>query len=101
MAYVSPVTANNQELRQCLSYFFPAYSYSSAANQRRMQSVRLKQCVSIPGAVLTSMHQVALTAYDLVTQVYSELSEDEEMISPYQFGLLLVDWTDPQKLVNV
>lgn len=100
MAYVSPLTADNQELRQCLSYFLPIYSYSSAANQRRMQSVRHKQRVSEASAVLTSTVQVALTAYDLVKQVYSELSKEEEMISPYQFGLLLVDWTDPQKLVN-
>ena len=47
-----------------------------------------------------SAPQVALTAYDLIAQVYSELSDDEQMISPYQFGLLLVDWTDPRKLVN-
>lgn len=42
-----------------------------------------------------------MAAYDLVRQVHGELSVDEEMITPYQFGLLLVDWTDPQKLVNV
>ncbi len=39
LAYVSPDTANNQELRQCLSYFLPVYSYSSAANQDRMRRV--------------------------------------------------------------
>ncbi|KAH9836048.1 nuclear condensing complex subunit [Rhodofomes roseus] len=81
MAYVSPTTADNQELRQCLSYFLPVYCYSSAANQRRMQSV-------------------ALAASDLVRQAYGELADEEEMISPSQFGLLLVDWTDPRKLVN-
>ncbi|TFY58884.1 hypothetical protein EVJ58_g6127 [Rhodofomes roseus] len=81
MAYVSPTTADNQELRQCLSYFLPVYCYSSAANQRRMQSV-------------------ALAASDLVRQAYGELADEEEMISPSQFGLLLVDWTDPRKLAN-
>lgn len=39
MAYVSPVTADNQELRQCLAHFFPLYSYASLANQSRMRSV--------------------------------------------------------------
>lgn len=37
--YISPETASNQELRQCLAYFFPVYCYSSAVYQRRMQKV--------------------------------------------------------------
>lgn len=37
LIYLSPDTADNQELRQCLSYFFPAYSYSAPAHQRLMQ----------------------------------------------------------------
>ncbi|GBE88890.1 hypothetical protein SCP_1402980 [Sparassis crispa] len=82
LAYVSPVTAQNQQLRQCLAYCLPAYCYSSATNQSRMQSV-------------------AMVAYDLVVRVHQELGEDEEMITPYQFGLLLIDWTNPQKSVNV
>lgn len=43
-AYVSPDTADNLELRQCLSYFLPAYCYASCTNQRRMQQV----CFSHP-----------------------------------------------------
>ena len=39
MAYLSPHTADNQELRQCLTFFFPVYSYSSSANQRCMREV--------------------------------------------------------------
>ncbi|KAH9924026.1 nuclear condensing complex subunit [Fomitopsis serialis] len=81
MTYVSPTTVDNQELRQCLAYFLPVYCYSSAANQRRMQSV-------------------AMAAYDLVGQVHAELTDGEEMVSSSQFGLLLVDWTDPRKLVH-
>lgn len=41
LVFISPETAENQELRQCLSYFFPVYAYSSVANQRRMRNVRL------------------------------------------------------------
>ena len=41
--YISPSTSENQQLRQCLSYFFPVYSYSSSANQNRVQSVRNPQ----------------------------------------------------------
>lgn len=39
LIYLSPDTAENQELRQSLSYFFPAYSYSSPGHQRLMQKV--------------------------------------------------------------
>lgn len=39
VVYISPETAHNLELRQCLSYFFPVYCYSSTGNQRRMQQV--------------------------------------------------------------
>jgi condensin complex subunit 3 len=29
--------------------------------------------------------------------MHEDLEDDQEMISPYQFGLLVVDWTNPQK----
>lgn len=29
--------------------------------------------------------------------MYKELEDDQDMVSPAQIGLLLVDWTDPQK----
>jgi condensin complex subunit 3 len=50
MAYVSPVTADNQELRQCLSCFFPIYCYASSENQSRMRSV------SIHAEILNTAH---------------------------------------------
>ncbi|EEB90234.1 hypothetical protein MPER_11581 [Moniliophthora perniciosa FA553] len=81
LTYVSPATADNAELRQCLSYFFPLYCYSAPENQRRMQSI-------------------FVSAFDLASRVYEELEEDQEMISLNQFGLLFVDWTDPTKLLN-
>ena len=37
--YFAPETSSNQELRQCLTYFFPVYCYSSSANQKRMLEV--------------------------------------------------------------
>ncbi|RDB27802.1 Condensin complex subunit 3 [Hypsizygus marmoreus] len=81
LTYVSPNTATNQELRQCLSYFFPVYCYSSPANQRRMQSI-------------------FIAAFDLFMHVREHLEEDQEMITSQQFGLLIIDWTDPQKAVD-
>lgn len=45
--------------------------------------------------------QIFITAFDLVTRMHEELDEDQEMITPYQFGLLMVDWTNPQKASSV
>ena len=42
LTFISPDTAGNQELRQCLSYFLSMYSWSSAANQQRVKSVSLR-----------------------------------------------------------
>ncbi|KAI0764062.1 nuclear condensing complex subunit [Irpex lacteus] len=78
LAFVSPANSDNQQLRQCLSFFIPAYCYSSYANQLRMQSI-------------------FFTVFDLVTQAYGEMEEDQTMITPAQFCALFVDWTDPQK----
>lgn len=39
LLYFSFETADNQPLRQCLSYFLPVYCYSSSEHQRAMLSV--------------------------------------------------------------
>lgn len=39
LVYLHPSTRDNQELRQCLTFFFPAYSYSSTVNQKIMTEV--------------------------------------------------------------
>ncbi|KAG6815820.1 hypothetical protein H0H87_011119 [Tephrocybe sp. NHM501043] len=78
LTYVSPTTRTNEELRQCLSYFFPVYCYSSSDNQARMQSI-------------------FVSTFDLFMQARENLDDDQDMITPFQFGLLLVDWTNPQK----
>ncbi|KIO22870.1 hypothetical protein M407DRAFT_15642 [Tulasnella calospora MUT 4182] len=70
--YLTPETEDNQALRQCLSYFFPVFCYSSPLNQRRMQH-----------------------------EYRESLDEDQEMIPPSQITLLFVDWTDPQKAVEM
>ena len=33
--------------------------------------------------------------------MYEDLDDDQEMIPPYQFGLLMVDWTNPQKAAEM
>ncbi|KAF8182055.1 nuclear condensing complex subunit [Pholiota molesta] len=82
LLYISPTTVDHQEVRQCLSYFFPVYAYSSATNQNRMQSI-------------------FMPTFDLAVRMHEDLEEDQEMIAPYQFGLLMVDWTNPQKAAEI
>ncbi|KAJ1666368.1 chromosome condensation complex Condensin, subunit G [Coemansia sp. RSA 1813] len=40
--YFHPNTSGNDALRQCLTYFFPAFSYMSHENQSLMQQVAIK-----------------------------------------------------------
>ncbi|PBK90011.1 ARM repeat-containing protein [Armillaria gallica] len=82
LTYISPSTSENPELRQCLSYFFPVYCYSSLENQARMQSI-------------------FIDAFNLASQLHGELEEGQEMISLQQFSLLLMDWINPAKSVDV
>ncbi|KAG7448853.1 ARM repeat-containing protein [Guyanagaster necrorhizus] len=82
LTYISPSTSDNSKLRQCLSYFFPVYCYSSLGNQARLQSI-------------------FINAFNLASHLHDELEEEQEMISLQQFALLLMDWTNPEKSVDV
>ena len=50
--------------------------------------------------IVEGRRKIFMAAYDLVVRVHEELDEDQEMVSSYQFGLLMVDWTNPQKAVT-
>lgn len=99
LIFVSPATADNHEVRQCLAYFLPAYCYLSLENQTRMQKVPIMFYAHITRLRLDSV-QIGIMSLNMVHKVNDELSEDEEMVTPYQFGLLLVEWTDPRHLVK-
>lgn len=34
---------------------------------------------------------------EVLTQVYNDLDDDQDMVTPAQIGLQLIDWTDPEK----
>ncbi|KAI0360255.1 ARM repeat-containing protein [Trametes cingulata] len=78
LVFISPETASNQPLRQCLSYFFPVYAYSSAANQQRMR-------------------KIFIPLYERLTKAYHEWDGEDEMVTPAQVALMFVDWTDPTR----
>ncbi|KNZ72836.1 Condensin complex subunit 3 [Termitomyces sp. J132] len=80
--YLSPKTENNLELRQCLTFFFQVFCYSSPANQETIRSMFLR-------------------TYETLKEDREKLDEDEEMISPAQITTLFADWTDPNKLRTV
>jgi len=42
-----------------------------------------------------------MSTYDLAVRMHEDLDDDQEMITPHQFGQLMVDWTNPQKAAEV
>ncbi|KAJ2737524.1 chromosome condensation complex Condensin, subunit G [Coemansia sp. Cherry 401B] len=49
--YFHPSTSGNDALRQCLTYFFPAYSYMSSENQAVMQQVAVSSVCRLAGVL--------------------------------------------------
>ena len=41
-----------------------------------------------------------MAAFDRMSAELDELEEDQDMISLHQFGLLMIDWTNPAKVVE-
>ncbi|KAK0545135.1 chromosome condensation complex Condensin, subunit G [Tilletia horrida] len=78
LVYMSPETVENQQLRQCLSYFIPLYALSEHANQRMMA-------------------KIFLPVLKVLTELYLEKDDDQAMVTPSQVAMQLADWTDPEK----
>ena len=49
----------------------------------------------------TIWDQIFISTFDLVARMREDLNENKEMITLYQFGLLMLDWTDPQKAAEM
>lgn len=75
---VEPV---NNKIQQCLTYFFPAYCYSSADHQKAFSIV-------------------TISALEELCNTHIDLQEDEVMVNPNQIADMLADWTDPRKLAK-
>ena len=41
-----------------------------------------------------------MSTFDYALRLHEDL-DDQEMITPYQLGLLMVDWTNPQKAAEM
>lgn len=82
LLYFFPTTDTvNNKVKQCLTYFFPAFCYSSADHQK-------------------SMANVTISALEELCNTYVDLEKDESMVSPMQISEMLADWTDPRKLAR-
>ncbi|KAF4583522.1 hypothetical protein EYR38_002274 [Pleurotus pulmonarius] len=75
--YFSSDTADNQDLRQCLTYFFPMYSYSKSENQHNIRKVFIPTLENREHAV------------------------EEEPVPAAQIVSMFVDMTDPSKVLEV
>jgi condensin complex subunit 3 len=81
--YFDPSTANNQAVRQALSYFLPVYSYSRRENQDRMR-------------------KISVDAFHKLYEIQENMDDDDEdaeaeMVPLSTIGAHLIDWTDPRK----
>ncbi|KAI9489252.1 nuclear condensing complex subunit [Zychaea mexicana] len=79
LLYFFPTSFDNEKIQQCLSYFFPAYAYSSGENQKLLA-------------------QVAIPALLNLCDTYVDLEKDEKMATPTRISDMLADWTDPRKI---
>ncbi|CCG83221.1 Putative uncharacterized protein [Taphrina deformans PYCC 5710] len=81
--YYSPVSSDNQSLRQNLAYFFPVYSYSSFEHQTAMTSI-----------VVATIKKLA--------RLYDNLDAEEknEAVALMTIGNQLMEWTNPERLAN-
>ncbi|KAI8986589.1 nuclear condensing complex subunit [Pilobolus umbonatus] len=78
----SSTDTGNHKIRQCLTYFFPAFCFSSSENQK-------------------SLINITIPALNELIDIYSDLDEGEEMVSPTQIAAMMADWVDPRKLARL
>ncbi|KAJ3515967.1 hypothetical protein NLJ89_g1427 [Agrocybe chaxingu] len=81
-AYLSPITADNQELRQCLSFFLPMYSQSSPSNQKCMSDIFIHVFLDV------CQDRKEAIGYDDTPPVV-----DSERVAD-----MFLQWTDPLQL---
>ncbi|KAJ7454809.1 nuclear condensing complex subunit [Mycena latifolia] len=79
MVYFLPFNADNQELKQCLAFFAPAYSHSSPSNQRVMR-------------------EIFTYIFEELSKLRKDLDEDQEALNLAQISDMWLHWTDPSEV---
>ncbi|KAK3707340.1 chromosome condensation complex Condensin, subunit G [Vermiconidia calcicola] len=95
VAFFDPDTSSNAQLKQSLSYFLPAYCHSRAENARRMVGIT----ASIVGKLATLRENLLLEA-DVEDEYGNAVAGAEGMVKLALVGQMLLDWTDPRKIVG-
>lgn len=89
--FFDPDSASNPQLRQSLSYFLPVYCHSRAENALRM--------AEIATSVLSKLQTLRASMEEDPDEDVDVLGA-EGMVSLTQVGTMLLDWTDPRKIVG-
>ncbi|KAJ7352471.1 nuclear condensing complex subunit [Mycena albidolilacea] len=75
MVYFSPYNVDNQELKQCLTFFAHMYSRSTAKNQQTMREI-----------------------FIYIFQKLSKLRDEEDLLSLASVANMWIEWTDPTQV---
>jgi condensin complex subunit 3 len=86
ITFFDPETSANAQLRQALSYFLPVYCHSRQENAERMV-----QASTGVIAKLSTLREAFVDDADM---------DEGEMVTLAVIGGLLVDWTDPRKIIG-
>lgn len=89
IAYFDPDTNSNAQLRQSLSYFLPVYCHSRAENSHRMANI-----------TPTVVSKLCMIRENLLDDGDMEDDSGENMVKLALVGQMLLDWTDPRKIVG-
>ncbi|EMC94276.1 hypothetical protein BAUCODRAFT_26438 [Baudoinia panamericana UAMH 10762] len=92
IAYFDPDTAGNAHLRQSLSYFLPVYCHSRPENAARM--------AGIATGVIGKLATLREAMLDEAEADSGGEGAEGEMVKLSVVGTMLVDWTDPRKIVG-
>ncbi|KAK4501146.1 hypothetical protein PRZ48_006952 [Zasmidium cellare] len=90
VTYFDPDSSNNPQFRQSLSYFLPVYCHSNAENAIRMAEITC--------SIVSRLHTLRETYLE-----DAEVEEDAgsgDMVKMNLIGQMLLDWTDPRKIVG-
>lgn len=89
IAFFDPDTNTNAHLRQSLTYFLPVYCHSRVENAKRM--------VDITSGVISKL---ATIRESLLEDADVEEESGNGMVHLTKVGQMLLDWTDPRKVVG-
>ena len=81
-------------LLSCVFLLLISESKSSSIGTRFRAHRLSLSCSSCPSKIFMS-------TFDLAQRMSENLEDDQEIITPYQFGQLMVDWTNPQKAAEM